>query len=80
MHKPIEDHLEALMNALAHVALDAMPEGYGFTMLAFRLNAPDGYMNYISTGQRDDMICALKELVANLEARVINQEGPHHVN
>lgn len=44
----------------------------GFCLLIFRFDeAKRGRMNYISNADRKDMIAALKELIAQMEGRVI---------
>lgn len=69
-HGPIEAALHGVMNGVAEVLEDVLPAGYGFALLAFKLNvAGPGHMNYISNAERADMIAALKELIANFEGR-----------
>lgn len=73
---PIEDAYREKMNVLAKV-LDEMfnPDGerkIGFTLLIFELNTA-GRMNYISTAEREPMICAMKELLANWEGRKLRE-------
>lgn len=67
-HGPIEAEIRANMNGIAEVLDDALPNGYGFALLVFKYGE-QGRMNYISNAQREDMVCALKELVANFEGR-----------
>lgn len=69
-HGPVEAEVHAQMNAIAHVLDDSMPKGWGFTLLMFRFgHGDDKRMNYISNAPREDMLSALKELVANFEGR-----------
>jgi hypothetical protein len=69
-HGPIEDEVRAQMNGIAEVLAGVMPENWGFTLLMFEFgNVDNGRMNYISNAPREDMITALKELVANFEGR-----------
>lgn len=68
-HGPIESRVVVQMNAIAEVLDDTMPKGWGFTLLMFEFGTNDGRMNYISNAPREDMISALKELVANFEGR-----------
>ena len=78
---PIEPALRTLMNDLARAlqqgadkATEKTGERYGFALMMFAFNktasegGEAGAMNYISNAQRPDMIAALKELLANLEA------------
>lgn len=67
-HGPIEATVRAQMQAMAEVIQDALPKEYGFAFLVFKCG-DKGRMNYISNAPRDDMVCALKELVANFEGR-----------
>jgi hypothetical protein len=79
-HGPIEPSRVAEMRVLAR-AIDELlngdtkPKANGFVLLMFDMNSPDGRMNYISNANRDDMLCALKELIANFEGRMSSQEG-----
>jgi len=65
----VEGLLVEPMNVAANLLNGGLPEGYGFALLVFGLGEAEGYMNYISNANREDMICALKELVANFEGR-----------
>jgi len=70
-HQPLEDATHEAMNDIALMLDSLTPEGYGFTLLMFKMNGKgDGRMNYISNASREDMLAALKELVANFEGRV----------
>lgn len=73
MFGPIEEAQRARMNAVADALSDAFPE-MGFALLIFKLGElgpEEGRMNYISNANREDMIIAMKELVANFEGRVL---------
>jgi hypothetical protein len=71
-HGPVEHETVAQLNALGHVIADTLPEGYGFTLLMFKFGeGDDKRMNYLSNAPREDMIAALKELIANFEGRVV---------
>jgi hypothetical protein len=49
----------------------ADPKRIGFAILVFPFDAPEGTRtNYVSNADRDDMITALKEVVARFEGRV----------
>lgn len=57
--------------------LDGLPRPLprmGFALLVFPFEGHEGRMNYVSNASRDDMVVALKELVAQMEGRV-PQEG-----
>ena len=71
------DHSETsqLMRALA-ATLDGIlnesgaPKTTGFVLLTFPFNGPEGARtNYVSNGQRADMVVALKEVVARFEGQ-----------
>lgn len=78
---PIAPDVNAQANAIA-MTLDEFLNGeqlpglprkrkYGFAVLIFEFGkAEAGRMNWISNGARAEMIVALKEMVAQLEARV----------
>lgn len=80
MMDPIDPDINAQANAIA-MTLDEFLNGerlpglprkrkYGFAVLIFEFGkAEAGRMNWISNGERADMIVALKETVAQLEAR-----------
>jgi len=72
-HQPIDPEVARAMNAIAGVIDDALPPGWGFTLLVFKFGEGDGHrMNYISSAGRGDMLAAMKELIANFEGRVAN--------
>lgn len=84
MSKPIEMDYRDLMNGLAE-GIDGIlngtqrPKPTGFALLVFRFgDARAGRMNWISNGQRADMLVALKEMVAQLEGRLMPSahDGP----
>ncbi len=54
------------MNELAQLIGGAMPnDNIGFVLLMFD-KGPDGWMNYISSCERDGMIESMEELLTNL--------------
>lgn len=64
-----------LMRAMA-ASLDEVlngnsrPKKNGFALLVFPFDGPDGHRtNYVSNGQREDIIVALKEIVARFEGQ-----------
>jgi hypothetical protein len=57
---------DAYMREVAKALKTALP-GMGFALLVFPFDSP-GTANYISNGRREDMIKAMKETVARLEA------------
>ena len=79
-HQPPEADIAVQLHALGK-AIDEILNGpkdapdrrnMGYALLMFRMGEP-GRMNYISNAQREDMIVALKELVANFEGRVLKE-------
>lgn len=77
--KPIQPEFHALMNALASgidqalngPKLPGVPPKVGFVLLCAEFGKIEGgKVNYISNGQRADMIAMLKEYLARLEGRV----------
>lgn len=73
-HEEIEPRVAAQMRGVGR-AIEAALEGtgYGYTLLVWPIGDADGRMNYISNGAREDMIAALKELVANFEGRIAHE-------
>jgi hypothetical protein len=67
--KPIEAAVHKQMEAIGSAIDDLLPEGWGFALLMFPLGDRAGRMNYMSSANREDMIAALKELIANFEGR-----------
>lgn len=72
-HGPIEDEYAKQMNALAMFLDDylnsgGLPKKVGFALLIYEFGAAQGArMNYIGNGHREDVLIALKELVARWE-------------
>jgi hypothetical protein len=81
-HGPVDSQLVAAMNKLA-LLIDGTFNGeakgeerkWGFCLLAFPFDNIDGRMNYISNGNRADIIVALKELLARFEGRHPEEGG-----
>ncbi len=78
MSDPIVKRHRAKMNQIAHQLDEAfngashgLERKTGFALLVFDMGMVEaGRMNWISNAQRQDMIVALKEMVAQLEGRV----------
>lgn len=78
MAEPIEEQHHAMMNALAAGVDDILngedtpPEErkLGFTLLVAEFGKMDGgRVNYISNGNREDMLTMLREFLARVEGR-----------
>lgn len=69
---PIEPRFAEMMEALAR-AIDGVlngeqrPKQVGFCLLVFPFNDHDGRCNYISNGERKDMVVLLREQLARFE-------------
>jgi hypothetical protein len=61
-----EEHLQLIAGALEHFLKELYGEKIGFFLCVFKFNEA-GAADYISNGQREDMIKALKETVERLE-------------
>lgn len=70
-HQPIQPEVASEMKEVGRLIGGALPDGWGFALLTFPLNNPEGRMNYISNAKREDMLIALKEFIANCEGRVL---------
>jgi len=68
-HGPVEKKHDDTMNAVAGM-LNEVFEGYGFALLVFNQNSHDGRINYIGNCDRENIVTAMKEFIANHEARV----------
>lgn len=72
-HGPITEETREGMNALAKIINiglngESLDKKWGFALLVFPFGeVPEGRMNYISNGKREDMVVALKEFVARNE-------------
>jgi hypothetical protein len=74
-HGPIEADQHKIMNALAQAIGEFLnpgdgPPKIGFVLLSARFgDIQDGRVNYISNGERADMLAMMRELIARLEGR-----------
>lgn len=86
-HGPIEKERREQMNALAS-AIDTIfngqsapglpppPKKVAFVLLTARFgDVAEGRVNYISNGERADIIAMMKELIARFEGRVSQEVG-----
>jgi len=81
-HAPISPQFRVGMNDIANVLDDAFngnvrPKKVGFALLVYNLGEDltgTGRLNYIGNGKREDMLVALKELVARWEGRYSETE------
>jgi hypothetical protein len=64
MRKTIDDEI---MGMYAELISSVLPDGYGLTLLCFRLNDENSVCHYISTAQRKDMITTMKKMLSQLE-------------
>lgn len=66
--------MQSMASALDDVLNEkGKPKKNGFVLLVFPFDGPEGQRtNYVSNGQRQDIIVALKEIVARFEGQ------PHH--
>lgn len=79
-HGPIESQHHGQMNVLAKT-LDEIFNGeargsdrkIGFALLVYEFGK-EGRLNYIGNGKRANMLCALKELVARWEGRMMEED------
>ena len=79
MTDPIEHGYRAQMNDIARLLDRALnggerPRKHGFALLMFEFG-DDKRMNWISNASRDDMLSALKEMVAKFEGRAPDAIG-----
>jgi hypothetical protein len=79
-HKPIQPETREFMNDIAHAIDYALngkkPPKWGFALLIYPFGDPgEDRMNYIGNGKREDVLVALKELVARWEGRLMETGG-----
>ena len=60
------EEVERKMQGIAAAVKALVPEGWGFAVLCFSYGE-NGFMNWVSNAQRDDMIKALREMADKLE-------------
>jgi hypothetical protein len=84
MPAPIQEQYRAQMNELAHMIdewlngpmLPGIPPKLGFLLLVAEFGRIEGgRVNYISNGERRDMIAMLREYLARLEGRAVIDDG-----
>jgi hypothetical protein len=75
-HGPVEEAYRQKMQAVGQALDDtfnpnnAMPKQTGFVLLVFPFgDAQSGRINYLSNGVRQDVVTAMKELLARFEGR-----------
>jgi len=71
----MDEEIRKVANHIGGAIGSALPPGYGFALLVFGLGETAGRMNYISNADREDMLAALKELVARFEGRYSDEAG-----
>lgn len=79
-HGPIEVEHRDLMNAIAKTLDDFFNPGdvrrTAFVLLTARFgDIDDGRVNYISNGDRSDIVSMMKETIARFEGRYSDQGG-----
>lgn len=79
-HGPIETDQRAMMNAIAKVLDDQFnPKGekkIAFVLLIAKFgDIAEGRVNYISNGNRPDIVSMMKETIARFEGRYVEQGG-----
>lgn len=59
--------MEEHARGIGQVLKDAMPPGIGFALVLFSFG-PDGWLTYLSNGQREDMIKCLEETLQKIRS------------
>lgn len=60
------EEAERKMQGIAKAVGEMIPNGWGFAVLCFSFGE-EGFMNWVSNGEREDMVMALREMVTRLE-------------
>lgn len=66
-HGPMDEAIREQGSQIGGLIASALPPTWGFALLLFPFDEGGGRMNYISNAPRDDMMVALRELVAKME-------------
>lgn len=74
-HGPMEEAIRKQSNDIGKIIGGVLPHGYGFALLIFGTDTTEGRMNYISNAKREDMLAALKELIARFEGNYPDEPG-----
>jgi hypothetical protein len=68
------EEAERKMQGIAGTVQKMVPQGWGFAVLCFSFGE-NGFMNYVSNAERQDMIKALRECADQIEN---NRDSFHH--
>lgn len=79
-HEPIQTDHRDMMNAIAKTLDDVFNPGetrkVAFVVLTAKFGDYEGgRVNYISNGDRTDIVAMMKETIARLEGRYVDQAG-----
>jgi hypothetical protein len=74
-HGPMEEEIRGVSNDIGKIIGGVLPKGWGFALLIFGTDKAGGRMNYISNARREDMLAALKELIARFEGNYDDTGG-----
>lgn len=55
------------LNLLANMVDNALPDNMGFCLMVFPFGSEGGRLQYISNGNREDVVKALKEWIAAVD-------------
>lgn len=55
------------LNLLANMVGNALPDNMGFCLMVFPFGGKGGLLQYISNGNREDVLKALKEWIATVD-------------
>lgn len=61
------EEVERKMQKIGAMVKAETPAGWGFAVLCFSFGE-NGFMNWVSNAERDDMIKALREMAARMES------------
>jgi hypothetical protein len=64
VHPMPNDSIKARMQAIGDAVAKELPAGHGFFVLCFPLNVPGARGEYVSNGQRSDVIKVMKDFIA----------------
>ena len=68
-----QKYTENKMQEIARYVKSQLPQKWGFVVLAFPFSNAKGRMNYVSNTQREDVVAAMREFIAETE----NSWGEH---
>lgn len=55
-----DDNTRERLQKVAQLIDEELPDGWGFALFAFPFNNPEGRLNYVAKGKREDVVPVVK--------------------